>query len=197
MVITVAWPSPGVAKAGQGETREECMEQFRAAWERYRAVIGDEKWCWHVEHMAELRRGSTVRVDLVRREQARARSGSGGVEIKQPASPSCRRREGPPRLVGGGGALAGRRTNLNRVAPGTAAYRPFPQHSGCHFYGCHGIGLAGPFALNEDGRTEPSAGHVRLPTQPPYGLRAQRVRTRSVPGQERTRRRGSPPADRR
>lgn len=52
--ITVAWPSPGIAKSGQGETREECMAQFRAAWDRYRAAIGDEKWCWHVAHTAEV-----------------------------------------------------------------------------------------------------------------------------------------------
>lgn len=50
--ITVQDPSPGLAKIGMAETREAAMREFRAAWDRYREWLGDERWKAWVEHMA-------------------------------------------------------------------------------------------------------------------------------------------------
>lgn len=35
---------------GQAPTREEAMQQFRAAWDIVRPRIGDEGWALHVQH---------------------------------------------------------------------------------------------------------------------------------------------------
>lgn len=52
--ITVQDPSPDIAKIGMAETREAAMLEFRAAWDRYRDWLGDERWQDWVEHMAQV-----------------------------------------------------------------------------------------------------------------------------------------------
>lgn len=54
--IQVQWPSPGMAKEGMSDTRDEAMVAFRAAWQRYRSWLGDELWQRWVKHMQEISR---------------------------------------------------------------------------------------------------------------------------------------------
>jgi hypothetical protein len=49
--ITVQDPSPGIAKTGMADSREDAMRQFREAWDAYRAWLGDERWLQWIKHM--------------------------------------------------------------------------------------------------------------------------------------------------
>ncbi|KUL94355.1 hypothetical protein DK26_15215 [Bosea sp. WAO] len=63
--ITVQDPSPGLAKTGMAEAREDAMSEFRAAWDCYREWLGDERWHRWVEHMAMV----DARSDLWKRRE--------------------------------------------------------------------------------------------------------------------------------
>jgi hypothetical protein len=49
--ITVQFPSPAIGKTGQADTRDEAMQQFREAWDRYREWLGDDRWLQWIKHM--------------------------------------------------------------------------------------------------------------------------------------------------
>lgn len=49
--ITVQYASPGIPKTGGASSREGAMAGFRAAWDAYRAWLGDDRWLQWIRHM--------------------------------------------------------------------------------------------------------------------------------------------------
>ncbi|AZO77451.1 MULTISPECIES: hypothetical protein [unclassified Bosea (in: a-proteobacteria)] len=49
--VTVQYPSPGVAKHGLADSRENAAKAFRSAWDKYRPAIGDDRWLQWIKHV--------------------------------------------------------------------------------------------------------------------------------------------------
>jgi hypothetical protein len=49
--ITVHYASPGIAKLGLADTRDNAAAAFRAAWVLYRPAIGDGRWLQWIKHV--------------------------------------------------------------------------------------------------------------------------------------------------
>ncbi len=49
--ITVQDVGPDIGKSGSAPSRDEAAAQFRQAWDRYRAWLGDDRWLQWIKHM--------------------------------------------------------------------------------------------------------------------------------------------------